>query len=253
VQHDRIEVIVRGWAKAEESYLIERVVLMGDPSADQIWSDLDSVLLERTYEHESGTRLRIFASCVDSGDQQDRVMRYCAPRFRRRVFCIKGGANYAAPFIPKRPTRNNKHRCPLFLLGTNAGKALLYGRLKIVGTNLTEPTAYRYRFNMAADRDYFDQLTAEKAERKMLNGRWMTVYTCPAHRRNEVLDCEVYALAALTLSNVPRETLGKLIGTVEQAVAPIVTEQQADAPEGIQPAKSLIRHAPRRGFVTGWK
>jgi phage terminase large subunit GpA-like protein len=254
VQHDRIEVVVRGWAQAEESYFIERVVLIGDPSADQIWTDLDGVLFDREYTHESGATMRIFASCVDSGDQQDRVMRYCAPRFRRRVFCVKGAANPATPFIPKRPTRNNKYRCPLFLLGSNAGKTVLYGRLKITGGGkFEEPCAYRYRFNIDADRDYFDQLTAEKAERKFLNGRWVTVYTCAAHRRNEVLDCEVYALAAMHLSNVPREKLGTLVSTPARVVAPISETPQADAPIGIQPQKAITRPQMRRGFVTGWK
>ena len=254
VQHDRIEVVVRGWAQAEESYFIERVVLMGDPSADDIWRDLDRVLLEREYTHESGATMRVYAAAIDSGDQQERVMRYCAPRYRRRIFCVKGAANPASPFLPKRPTRNNKHRCPLFLLGVNQAKSLVYGRLKIQGVSLADPCAYRYRWNTSADRDYFEQLTAEKAERKYLNRLWVMVYTCPAHRRNEVLDCEVYALAALYLSNVARERLGAEVhGIVQQAAPAGVPEQAPAESSGIQHPPALPRRPQRRGFITGWK
>lgn len=253
VQHDRIEIVVRAWAKQEESYLVERIVLMGDPSADAIWGDLDAVLLEKEWQHESGAMLKVYSACVDAGDQTERVLKYCAPRFRRRIYAVKGGSQATAPFMPKRPTRNNKHRCPLFVLGPNAAKKLIYGRLKIVGSSFDEPTAYRYRFNLAADRDYFEQLTAEKAEKRQQDGQWVTIYTCPAHKRNEVLDCEVYALAALNLSNL-RERIGtQLFGVSEQQAAPIVTEPQAPAPQGIQPTKSITRPQPRRGFVTGWK
>jgi phage terminase large subunit GpA-like protein len=163
---------------------------------------------------------------------------------------VKGASNPATPFIPKRPTRNNKQRCPLFMLGVNAGKSLLYGRLKIIGAN-DEPCAYKYHFDTGADRDYFDQLTAEKAERKFLGGRWVTVYACPAHKRNEVLDCEVYALAALTLSNVNKTQLGALTGVARSESS---AEPQQSAPiVGVQAPKSIIQQPRRGGFVTGWK
>lgn len=254
VQHDRIEVVVRAWARQEESYFLERIVLMGDPSADAIWHDLDAVLFDKTWLHESGVEMGIYASCVDSGDQTDRVLGYCALRFRRRVYAVKGGAKFNAPFMPKRPARNNKHRCPLFVLGPNSGKKLLYGRLKIQGANPVDPCAYRYHWNGSADRDYFDQLTAEKAEKKRVDGQWITVYTCPAHKRNEVLDCELYALAAFNLSNKRENAKGELFGVRRQVPAPADAQTQEPAePAGIKPVPSMIRRPRRGGFVTGWK
>lgn len=272
VQHDRIEIIVRAWARAEESYLVERIILMGDPSADAIWKDLDAVLFEREWQHESGATLKIYSSCVDSGDQTERVLKYCAPRFRRKVYAVKGGSTPGAPFMPKRPSRNNKHRCPLFVLGPNAAKKLIYGRLKITGGNdFTIPVAYRYRFNLLADKDYFEQLTAEKAEKKRVDGQWIVVYTCPAHKRNEVLDCEVYAVAALNLSNM-RDRLGSLADKLkaaaeeqkpaEETQADAATEQLEafdgqDAPPTEQ--TTAPKQRGRRGFVrgnsggSGWK
>jgi phage terminase large subunit GpA-like protein len=276
VQHDRIEVIVRGWAHAEESYLIERAVLMGDTTSDAVWQDLDRLLLTKRYSHESGATIGITASCVDAGDQQERVLKFCTPRYRRRVFAVKGGSNPTAPFIPKRASRNNKYRCPLFILGVNQGKGLIYGRLKIVGKD-DQPCAYRYHFNNEhADRDYFEQLTAEKAERKYIGRIWTTVYTCPAHRRNEVLDAELYALAALYLSNVPREQLASFARAVAakapkegETPPPVTTTPNQPAPRTDDdeppapppPAAPPPTHpvAPRRppprpsGWVNKWR
>jgi phage terminase large subunit GpA-like protein len=271
VQHDRIEIIVRAWAKGEESFLIERIILFGDPSADAIWKDLDAVLFEKEWVHESGAVIKIYSSCVDSGDQTERVLKYCAPRFRRRVYAVKGGSKPTAPFMPKKPSRNNKYRCPLFVLGPNAGKKLIYGRIKILGVNFDTPTAYRYRFNLLADKDYFEQLTAEKAEKKQLDGQWVTVYTCPAHKRNEVLDCEVYALAALNLSNM-RDRLGSLANKPNAVTSdpPAAVEAQEPSPDEHaddtneqdvtpEPQPTAPKPRPRSNFVrgtsrgSGWK
>jgi phage terminase large subunit GpA-like protein len=265
IQHDRGEFIVRAWGAGEESWLLERVIVFGDPTTDQFWADVDAVLA-RTYEHESGARMRILATAIDAGDNYERVLRYCAPRFGRGVFAIKGGSLPAAPFIPKRATRNNKHRCPLFVLGVNQGKALMFGRLKIVGTSTEASAAYKYHFNLSADRDYFEQLTAEKAERKQVNRIWTVVYTCPEHRRNEVSDCELYALAALSLGNL-RDSLTKRAKALqERAAAPpsqdpapepqseALTEQDVPRPQEQQQP----RWVPRRrrgggGFSKGWR
>jgi phage terminase large subunit GpA-like protein len=264
IQHDRGEFIVRAWGAGEESWLLERVIVFGDPTTDQFWADVDAVLA-RTYEHESGARMRILATAIDAGDNYERVLRYCAPRFGRGVFAIKGGSLPAAPFIPKRATRNNKHRCPLFVLGVNQGKALMFGRLKIVGTSTEASAAYKYHFNLSADRDYFEQLTAEKAERKQVNRIWTVVYTCPEHRRNEVSDCELYALAALSLGNL-RDSLTKRAKALQERAAAPASPDPAPEPQSealteqdvpLPPEPEKPRWMPRRrgggGFSKGWR
>jgi hypothetical protein len=108
---------------------------MGDPSADGIWTDLDAVLFEREWQHESGAKLKIFATASTRATSTERVLRYCAPEIPAP--CVRGERRVesGAPFIPKRPTRNNKHRCPLVHARPERGKKLLYGRFKIVGVN----------------------------------------------------------------------------------------------------------------------
>ena len=272
VQADRLEVIIRGWGHGEESWLIARVFIHGDPTGDEVWRALDEVL-GREYPREGGGSLRIHTTCVDSGYEQIAVLSYCGPRFRRRIFAVKGGSNHAAPFLPKRPSRTNKLRCPLYLLGTNAAKSSIYGRLKIVGAPPDAPTraAYKYHFNLTCDRDYFEQLTAAKAVKQQIARLWTVVYETPDHKRDEVLDCEVYALAALYLSNVPREKLGVM---AERARAKAEGEQQTAAephsPAPTEHTDALSEHdlptlpePPKRkwmpgrrsggGFTGGWR
>jgi phage terminase large subunit GpA-like protein len=215
VQHDRLEIVVRAWGVRWESWLMERKIIVGDPTADEVWRLLDAYLLT-AWPHESGAAVRIHTACIDCGDNYHRVLQYAAPRFGRRVFATKGASDPATPFLPKRPSRNNKYRCPIFLLGTNTAKGIIYDRLKIQGEHVEAPAAGKYHFNESADRDYFDQLTVEKAERKYVNRRWARVFVCPDHRRNEVLDCEVMALAAANLSGYAEQQLGAL---AQQVVA----------------------------------
>jgi phage terminase large subunit GpA-like protein len=258
VQANRLEMVVRGWGASEESWLVDRVILLGDPSGPEVWADLDRALLHE-YPCESGGVMRIHTACIDSGHEQIAVLRFCGPRYRRRVYAVKGGSNHAAPFLPKRPSVNNKLRCPLFLLGTTAAKGTIYGRLKIQGAPVAAETraAYKYHFSEAhCDRDYFEQLTAAKAVKQQLARLWTVVYETPPHKRDEVLDCEVYALAALYLSNVPREQLG---AAAERRAAPTAHEPaeeprtealtEQDLPTPPAPRKRQWQPRSGSGFV----
>lgn len=243
VQHDRIEAVVRGWGVAEESWLIDRKVWLCDPSTLSAWNEPDAYLL-RDWKRADGATLRVHTTCVDSGDNTQTVYQFCKPRYGRRVYATKGSGEPGKPFLPRRPTFNNKARCALFYLGVNAGKAMLYGRLKIVGEHDFASAAYKYHFNLAADQDYFDQLVAEVAKRKSVGGMWVTVYENPRKLRNEVMDCEVLNLAALYLSG-QREKLGALV-----AASPVLpSAPSAPSPyahHDVPASAPAPRHAPKR-------
>jgi phage terminase large subunit GpA-like protein len=52
-------------------------------------------------------------------------------------------------------------------------------------------------FPVSRDLGYFQQLLAERLMTKQLNGQTFRVWSLPAGRANEALDCRVYAYAAL--------------------------------------------------------
>ena len=202
VQENRLALVIRGWGQGEESALIVHTEIDGDPTKAGVWNALDEQLT-RTYGTADGRQLPVFAAGVDTGDNTESAYAYCRPRWNRRVYALKGSSTPGAPLAPRKASINNKGRVRLFLIGTTAAKDLIYGRLKI-----SMPGPGRYHFPPETTDDYFVQVTAEKSVREQINGRWIRRYKLPRGARNEALDCEVYALAALYLAPINRAKLG---------------------------------------------
>ncbi|PCJ29615.1 MAG: terminase [Rickettsiales bacterium] len=203
VQDDRLEIEIVGFGKGQESWSLDYRVIHGDPAREDVWNDLDNIL-EQTIKHESGINLRIACTCVDSGGHRTQsVYAYCKKRQLRRVFAIKGSGVPAKPII-SRPTMSNRMRVKLFSVGTDTAKEMIYSRLKI-----TEPGAGYCHFPARYDEQYFKQLTAEKVVTRYHKGFPVRKWEKPAGRRNEALDCRVYALAALHIINPDLELLAK--------------------------------------------
>ena len=94
-----------------------------------MWRDLDA-FLTATFSKKDGTQLPILCTCIDSGGHHtDQVYRFTKERYERRIFAIKGKGGQEVPYI-RNPSTNNRVKTPLFVLGVDAGKALVYQRLK---------------------------------------------------------------------------------------------------------------------------
>ncbi|MFD1883401.1 phage terminase large subunit family protein [Paracoccus pacificus] len=188
VQGDRIEVQIVGWGRDEEAWVIDYRVLWGDPSGPRLWSDLDGVL--------NGTwgDLPVRAVAVDTGGHHTKMAyEFCRTRLARRVWAIKGRGGPGIPVWPRRPTRTNKGKIPLFIVGVDAVKDAVYARLK-----LTEPGPGAIHFPRRLDADYFRQLTAERVVTRFERGRPIRSWQPKRDgERNEALDTFVYAHAAL--------------------------------------------------------
>jgi phage terminase large subunit GpA-like protein len=202
VQDDRIECVVKGWGLSDESWFIEHKVFAGSPAKPEVWTMLDSYL-RQTWKHETGVSLRIVSACIDSaGHFTQNVYGFVKPRQPRRIYAVKGMAGTGRQLVSK-PSLNNRFRVMLFTLGVDTAKELIFARLQI------EEFGPGYmHFNRKCDDEYFKQLTAEKQVTKFSKGFptkvWMKVRS-----RNEMLDCEVYALAAFTLLNAHMESLSR--------------------------------------------
>ena len=113
VQDDRFEMEIVGWGRDEESWSIEYRTIYGDPSASNVWSDLDSYLTLE-WEREDGRQLGIKATAIDSGGHHTQsVYKFCKPRIGRRIFAIKGVGGEGKPMVGK-PSTNNNLKCKLF-------------------------------------------------------------------------------------------------------------------------------------------
>ena len=195
VQGDRLEVEVTGWALGEESFGVEYKIIPGDPSQGEVWQEL-TALLRKTYTSEDGAAYGIYAACIDSGGHHTQIVYdYCSRRPIQRLYAIKGMAGEARPIANPRDTVGYPQKRKAIMIGVDAAKSLLFSYLKQI-----EVGPGYCHFPMSYDQEYFLQLTAEKVRTKFKNGfpkrEWVKT-----RARNEALDCRVYSLAALKLTN----------------------------------------------------
>jgi len=200
VQGDRVEIEVKGWGVGEESWSLDYRVFYGNPAESYVWDALDSYLL-KPIRTASGISLNIASVCIDSGGHHTQnVYEFCSTRAMRGIFAIKGLSQAAKPIIG-RPSKSNRFGLRLYPIGTDTAKEVIYSRLR-----LREPGPGYFHFPMQRDIEYFLQLTAEKQVTKFTKSapkrEWIKIRS-----KNEVLDCTVYALAALKLLNPDLETL----------------------------------------------
>jgi phage terminase large subunit GpA-like protein len=137
-------------------------------------------------------------------------------------------------------------RVKLFSIGTDTAKEMIYSRLKIetIGSGYCHFPANR-------DDEYFKQLTAEKLVTRYHKGYPVRKWEKPAGRRNEALDCRVYALAALGILAPDLETLSN---QMEKNYKVSKSEQKEEqSPVRSWQINSFYNSKPRTsGFVRNW-
>lgn len=197
VQDDRLEMEVVGYTHDDESFGIEYRVIWGDPAENKVWEELDA-FLRGTWEHERGCLFQISCTCIDSrGHHNKKVWDFCARRKHKNIFAIHGvdGENRALVGAPKRPqTGRDRRRCIVFPVGTYEAKTAIYSYLKLTTPG---PAYCHFPIKDCYNDDYFKQLTSEVKRTVYKSGYPMKQWILPDGRRNEALDCRVYALAAL--------------------------------------------------------
>lgn len=203
VQADRIEMRVWAWGRSEESWLIERHIVYGNTNQDETvpgspWARITE--LRRTpVAHAAGTQMLIEAVAIDTGYNAEAVYAYCRAHAAAHVLAVKGASIGNKPVIGK-PTsidvtwrgKTMHSSLKLWPIGTDTAKHLIYGRLR-----LAQPgPGYIHLPAALKTTDEFEQLTAERLATKYINGNPKLVWIKPAGKRNEALDCAVYAYAA---------------------------------------------------------
>lgn len=196
VQDDRLEIEVVGWGRKDESWSIDCQIFHGEPDAPEVWRELDDYL-DRTFEHESGAKLRIGTTFIDSGAFTQNVYEFCFPRRIRGVYACKGqGSSDRSrrkndiPIATPSKKTFGKHKRPLrlWIIGTDEAKRVFYGRLR---RQTPGPGYCHFPRLEIYDEEFFKQLTAEK--RVPVEGGYVWA---PIRKRNEKLDCRVYATGA---------------------------------------------------------
>lgn len=202
VQADRFEIEVVGWIKGKKSQSIAYRVIMCDTSQDSSYTALEAVLNE-TFVREDNVPVSICMMAIDSGYNTSVVYTFCNRMAGTgRVVPVKGDDKLAMYYTAPKPvqvTRNGQKigAVKVFRVGTSHIKSELYGWLKLLPKDGAYPDGYCF-FPQYAE-EYFRGLTAEKLETKTNAKGYTVLQWVKAYKRNEPLDCRVYARAAAAL------------------------------------------------------
>jgi phage terminase large subunit GpA-like protein len=237
VQKDRIEVTLVGWGAGEEAWAIDHLILPGDTTQPDVWTEL----------HEALVEAGVHIGCIDARYNTSVVLDFC----EKRAWCvpIMGMDGAGRPLVEdelrrkQRLRKRRKRGRAAEPVGVDQAKTLIYGRLQ-----LTEPGPGYIHFpnTPAFDDEYFAQLAAERLVTKVRGTRpfkeWVQL-----RPRNEALDCMNYNLAAVRLAPL---LIGRAVsragtlGAAPPAPAPEPEREEpqaAAAPAAESPAATLAR------------
>lgn len=203
-QPDRLEARVWAFGRGEESWLIERHIIYGDPNLDEgtpgsPWDRLTQIR-RAPIPHASGAQLLIEATAIDSGGANTHaVYNYCRYHAHAKVLAIKGASQYGKPVLgrPSQLDINWRGRTiargiKLWHVGTDTAKHLLHGRMRIGQAG----PGYVHVPDALRDTDEFEQMTAARLLPVVVQGKSLMRWVLPAGKREEAGDCQVYAYAA---------------------------------------------------------
>ena len=240
-QDDRLSLSVWGWGREEQGWLIDRVKIYGDPSRKEVWKQLDEIV-QTPYESEDGRELKPMVVAIDSGGHHtSEVYQYARERQSLGVVAIKGMSTKNKPPIGKASKvdlnasgKTLKKGAQVFPVGSDTIKSLLFGRLKH-----NDVGAGYLHFYPTVDKDYFEELTAEKQILRFRNGFPERIWVKKSSARNEALDELVYAYAALNrvYQIKDRRTLW---------------DQMEKNPEERKPSKAGKGNRVQKSFVNQW-
>lgn len=195
-----LAVEIVGWAPRMQSWSISYRELPGGTSTPEsaAWQRLEE-LMATEFVTMDGRRLQIAMACVDSGWQTATVLDWMARNnwCDGRATAIRGQAGWRRPPVSHSESRVEGHdKVPFWNVGVDILKEQVASWLK------SSPTEYGHsQFPSDATDKYFESLTAERlVTTRSRFGRvrrsWQVRHGV---RRNEALDCRVYATAAVTL------------------------------------------------------
>lgn len=242
VQDNRLELEVIGWGRADESWGIEYRVIYGDPTQPEVWAELEVVIAQR-FTTEDGRELAVAGVVLDTGYLSDHVYAFARRSRHPRLWCTKGMGGTDKPVVTSptdRKVGRSKAPVPLFLVGADVCKTLVYRRLRIA-----EPGPGFCHFPSTYDEEYFRGLTAEKRITRMRRG-FEVIEWVKARPRNEPLDLRAMSIAALSILNPVWDAL-------DPERAPTSAQQRAPADPYVPHAHKRRMASQRRRYVDRWR
>lgn len=209
VQHDRLAVTVWAFGRGEEMWLVHWGELYGQTIVAHAgaWVDLE-ILLGRRVRHATGVALPITAAGIDCSDGQTSDASYAFVRKHtrpdREVLALKGASDAVGKIEiwtpPKkldpnaRATKASRVGVLVHIVGAAKAKDLILGWSENAGrVRLEGDGPGRMHWFEGVRDDFYEQLLSEIKIPSRLNPA-KRVWKARTDRRNEALDCTVYAI-----------------------------------------------------------
>jgi phage terminase large subunit GpA-like protein len=202
VQDTWLEVSVWGVGRGEEMWLIWHEKISGDPAQGDAWEQVD-VIRQTQWPMETGGTMAVRQCGVDTGGHYtSEAYEFCRLRAKEGVVALKGSSTRNAPPLGKGSKVDVNHRgmlmkggVTLYMVGTDAIKRTIYGRLKN-----ESPGPGFINFGQNANEEYLQGLTCERLTPRYVKGFQVLEWKKPSGARNEPLDLLVYCLAVWELA-----------------------------------------------------
>ena len=205
IQNNRLELEWKGWARDEQSWGLDYLVLDGNPLDIQpgsVWHRLMTEL-QRKFKREDGAELELSMCFVDAGKWGDWAFQayrlsQTFPKLMGKFMLSKGVGQQGAPINPRKMAsiHRNIKGIPI---GAWAGKDLIYTRLRLdPNEDGTFPSGYMHH-PMSYDANYFQQLTSDSVVMEYKGGEEVRRYGNNEGKRDEALDCAYGNLAVFML------------------------------------------------------
>ena len=167
------------------------------------------------WPHPLGGMLKIDASAVDAGDggMMDIVTGFCAPRFSRKVFAIKGASGFSRASIVRAKSKG----LLLFIVGSDSIKARIFAKLA---------KGRAIRFSNTLPGEYFEQIASEKRVVKMSRGKPTMQFVRKPGYDAEALDALVYNFASRAALNLNFDLRSDELRAMPLAVPPTVIKSK---------------------------
>lgn len=135
-QDDRLEIHIVGWGRGRRFWVLDYVVLPGDPALPDVWAAVTD-LLNRPLQHASGALMQVEACSVDMlGHRTEHVKNFVRSRRVRRAMASYGAKANTAPILSRAKLQDvtwrgktDKHGVHVYQIGTVDAKHALFAQL----------------------------------------------------------------------------------------------------------------------------
>lgn len=210
VQKDRVEVMLVGWGKKNNKWLIDYAVIQGDIEQQDVWDELEEYLNTEWPVFGSNKRVPVTAFCIDSGYATLRVAAFAKRFNRKRCYMIKG-ISTGSVFVGKPrdleiKANGKKVKTGLRIWNVlgDIAKSELFRQLLLPMPEDGKPYPQGYfHFYRQLNLEWFKGLCSEELKSKKVKG-FDVYFFEKVYRRNEPLDTYVYARACMNIIGADR-------------------------------------------------